>query len=65
MKYFAVEIIDCENGYLILEGNSLSESVPFRGLRRKWVAATAHDLAELIEDLALEGIALDKKQGVG
>lgn len=47
-----IEIIECENGYLILEGNAFGRSNPYE--RRKWVANTVPHLQEVIGRIALE-----------
>lgn len=52
--WFGVEIIDCENGYIVLEGNSLGTNNPYQFDRKKWVAQDPSDLAQLIQDLALD-----------
>lgn len=51
---FAVEIIDCENGYIVLDGNSLATSKPYNYERKKWVVRTPIELGELIAKLAGE-----------
>lgn len=49
----ALEIIDCENGYIVLEGNSLGYGrASYVQSRRKWVVHSAEALANLIGYLA-------------
>ncbi len=48
----AIEIINCENGYIILEGNSLATNQPYNYDRRKWVCQTPDQLAILVKGLA-------------
>lgn len=59
MDKFQIEIISCENGYLILEGSIFSQSNNYD--RRKWVAATAEDLRDLVYKLT-HGRKEDQKQ---
>jgi len=51
---FAVEIIDCQNGYIVLEGNSLAVGQPYHYERKKWICRTEAELGELISRLAFE-----------
>lgn len=53
---FAIEIIDCENGYIVPEGNSLATNSPYSQGRKKWICKTPVDLAQLIEELALAAV---------
>lgn len=52
MKRLTLEIIDCVNGYIVLEGNSLECGTPYVAFRKKWVAHTPRELADLVERLA-------------
>lgn len=49
---FNCEIISCENGYIVLEHNSLSRQSAFQMERRKWVIDTPEKLGKLIAELA-------------
>lgn len=48
---FSIEIVDCENGYMIFEGNSLGNGYQINN-RRAWIAPNEHSLGELVEQLA-------------
>lgn len=52
--FFGLEIISCENGYIILEGNSLGTNAPMHIDRRKWVADNDAELAKVVQKLAGE-----------
>jgi helix-turn-helix protein len=49
-----LEITSVENGYLILEGNSLGHSPRDQFKRRMWVAIDSDDLAVVVSRLAEE-----------
>lgn len=59
------EITKAENGWIVLEGGSLSDVRYF--VRRRWVAKSADDLGELVkalageEEVAKAGSSEDKK----
>lgn len=60
---FAIEIIDCENGYIILDGNSYAHNQPLYKERKVWIAEDATKLAAAVFDLATEALASDEKEG--
>lgn len=49
---FGVEIISVENGFVILDGNSLMECNPMNQSRKKWIAYSVEALGDLIIQLA-------------
>lgn len=51
---FSVEIIDCENGYIVLDGNSISIGQPYAYTRKKWVCETPEELGKLVMELAIK-----------
>lgn len=58
---FGVEIIDCENGYIVLDGNSLVSNQPYQYSRKKWIVKTPKELGELVEKLSVEALEGEKK----
>ena len=53
MKKFNVEILEVENGYVILEGIYQGQNSYERS---KWVANSISDLAELVAELARKNL---------
>lgn len=56
----ALEIIEFENGYIILEGNSLLHAHPYQRERKKWVAKDESELSQLVYQLATQGKVTQK-----
>ncbi len=56
MNTINLEIISCENGFIVLEGNSMSSSQQMGNYRKKWVCETPKELGILIEYLAEVGL---------
>ena len=54
-----LEVISCENGWLVIEVASASTQ---HFIRKKWVAATREDLGKLIMQLAPEPTETRKKE---
>lgn len=52
MDRFGIEIINCENGYIVLEGNSIMIKNHYGIERRKWVVKTPEELGQVVESLA-------------
>lgn len=59
--YAGYEVIECENGFMVLEGNSLSNPYPsyIMIMRKRWVAYTEQELGELVARL-MAGTKPDK-----
>lgn len=52
--------IEVENGFIILEGNSLRLTQPYHYERKKWVARDASELTQIIYQLATQGKVTQK-----
>lgn len=57
---FSVEIIDCENGYIVLDGNSISIGQPYTYTRKKWVCETPDDGIHKMLKVNIEMLKLDR-----
>ncbi len=52
MDKLMLEIISCENGYIVLEGNSLASNQPYHQERRKWAALDVDGVCCVIRRIA-------------
>lgn len=58
-KFHDLEIIECENGFIILEGNSFSQA-PMSHLRKKWIANSPKGLSEVVMYIVCDATQSEK-----